>query len=486
MSHERPPELRPRHATARNPERKTDGALVARFSELLGKPMIPWQRQVIDVISEIDPATGTYWYDELVLTVQRQAGKTTITKSYDVRNALWGADRQTWYLAQTGKDANDQFRDFVKSWRKSRLRRLSRPPRMSNGSMALEFRNGSQIRPGGATEAAGHGVQGDLINVDEVWSLSKLQAKNLKDGFIPTTTTRLKLTGVRPQIWWTSTEGNGGSEYLNDRLDRLRAGDIPDRTAFFDFGLPFDADPEDLETIWRYHPGAGHLFDFAQLAEFRQQFDDDAEGWARAFGNIRDDGITERAIDSVLWHDTLGPVIRPERGLKVCFGVGVAMGATRTVLAACIGRDGKPPVVQIVQELDGTGTAPARLLELQERYNAPICIDRRGPSAALADVLARELDPDTWEPVYRLTDMRASDAVTAPQSFLSALEQKGVAHAPDPMADEQVCTAAKRKSGDAWLWNRTAGDVSAMEAMTMAYWGYTHMPSWQADDVQVF
>lgn len=90
MSHERPPELRPRHATARNPERKTDGALVARFSELLGKPMIPWQRQVIDVISEIDPATGTYWYDELVLTVQRQAGKTTITKSYDVRNAYGG------------------------------------------------------------------------------------------------------------------------------------------------------------------------------------------------------------------------------------------------------------------------------------------------------------------------------------------------------------------------------------------------------------
>lgn len=226
MNHDQPPSLQPRHATARNQERATDGALVARFSELLGKPLIPWQRQVIDVISEIDPSTGTYWYDELVLTVQRQAGKTTITKSYDVRNSLWGPDRKTWYLAQTGKDANDQFRDFVKSWRKSRLRKLAKPPRLSNGSMALEFKNGSQLRPGGATEAAGHGVQGDLINVDEVWSLSKQQAKNLKDGFIPTTTTRLKLTGVRPQIWWTSTEGNASSEYFNDRLDRLRADDI--------------------------------------------------------------------------------------------------------------------------------------------------------------------------------------------------------------------------------------------------------------------
>ena len=81
MNHDQPPSLQPRHATARNQERATDGALVARFSELLGKPLIPWQRQVIDVISEIDPSTGTYWYDELVLTVQRQAGKTTITKA---------------------------------------------------------------------------------------------------------------------------------------------------------------------------------------------------------------------------------------------------------------------------------------------------------------------------------------------------------------------------------------------------------------------
>lgn len=49
-----------------------------------------------------------------------------------------------------------------------------------------------------------------------------------------------------------------------------------------------------------------------------------------------------------------------------------------------------------------------------------------------------------------------------------------------------MCRATKRKSGDAWLWNRSAGDVSALEAMTMAYWGYMHLPEWEADDIQVF
>ena len=83
------------------------------------------------------------------------------------------------------------------------------------------------------------------------------------------------------------------------------------------------------------------------------------------------------------------------------------------------------------------------------------------PSAALADVLANAHDPHTFERVYRLSDMRAADAVTAPQSFVSALEQHNLTHASDRLADEQVCRATKRKSGDAWLWNRSAGDVSA-------------------------
>ncbi len=487
--HSQPPALHPRYATPRNADRPTDGAIVAKYARLLATPLLPWQRMVLDVISEIDPATGTYWYDELVLTVQRQAGKTTITKAYDVRNSQWGPNRKTWYLAQTGSDASDQFREFIKTWRRSRLQKLAYPPRMSNGSMALNFRNGSSMRPGGATETAGHGVQGDLINVDEVWSLSMEQAKTLKAAFIPTTTTRMKLTGVRPQIWWTSTEGNAKSEYFNHTLDKLRDGQRPRRTAFFDFGIPFDADPDDLETIWRYHPGAGHLFDFDQLVDLREKWDDDernggAAGWARAYGNLRDGGIVERVIEEKTWADTIGPAVQPSRGMRLCFGVGVTMGALRTSICACIDTGGKP-LIQVVDVLAGTGDAPRRLLELQQAYDAPICIDRRGPGAALADVLANATDA-LGNPTYRLTDMRSGDAITAPQSLVSALEQDAVMHAPDAQFDGQVGTAGRRVSGDAWLWNRKNGDTSLVEAATMAYWGYTHLPLITPDSVQAF
>ena len=72
-----------------------------------------------------------------------------------MRNALLGPDREVWYLAQTGKDSNEQFRKLIKSVVCSPLAALiDGNPRMSNGSMALPLVNGSTLRPGSMTESA--------------------------------------------------------------------------------------------------------------------------------------------------------------------------------------------------------------------------------------------------------------------------------------------------------------------------------------------
>lgn len=348
---------------------------------------------------------------------------------------------------------------------------------MSNGSMSLTLRNGSTIKPGATTDSGGHGFQGDSLTLDECWALPAEQAKAILDGFLPTTTTRLKRTGIRPRITFCSTEGTAKSTFFNPKLDGLRAamdaGEDLGRTCFVDFGIPFGSDPEDLDNIWAHHPGAGHLFDFDQLVDFRRQFGDDAAGWARAFGNLRDSGVVERAIDAKLWADTVGPVIDPGMAGRTCFGVAAAMGATSTAIVACCGTGGAP-VVQVVDVLPGIGDAPDRLLDLQRRYHAPICIDRRGPSGALADVLRNRTD-SVGEPVYELVDMAAGDAITAPQAFLSALEQHAVEHAPDPVMDREAGVAGTRPSGDAWLWNRRDGaNAPTIEAATLALWGWRH------------
>ena len=83
-----------RGGTKRDETRPTDGEIVSRTAGMLGKPLLPWQRYVADVAGEIDPATGTYYYDRVVLSTPRQCGKSTLIDTEDTRNALLGPDRK--------------------------------------------------------------------------------------------------------------------------------------------------------------------------------------------------------------------------------------------------------------------------------------------------------------------------------------------------------------------------------------------------------
>ena len=44
---------------------------MAKVAALMGQPFMPWQRYVADVAHEIDPATGWWAFDKILITVQR-------------------------------------------------------------------------------------------------------------------------------------------------------------------------------------------------------------------------------------------------------------------------------------------------------------------------------------------------------------------------------------------------------------------------------
>ena len=48
------PVCAPRWATPRNLKRKTRGAEAAAIADLLGLPLLPWQRRLFDVAMEVD------------------------------------------------------------------------------------------------------------------------------------------------------------------------------------------------------------------------------------------------------------------------------------------------------------------------------------------------------------------------------------------------------------------------------------------------
>src|SRR6056297_3105674 len=96
----------PKFATRRRPERQTFGHRLAKVADLLGQPLMPWQRFVADVACEFEPDTGLPAYREVFVTIPRQSGKTTLFLSWQLDRCLnWGRPQRSVFTAQTGKDA---------------------------------------------------------------------------------------------------------------------------------------------------------------------------------------------------------------------------------------------------------------------------------------------------------------------------------------------------------------------------------------------
>ena len=236
------------------------------------------------------------------------------------------------------------------------------------------------------------------------------------------------------------------------------------------------AGSEDLDAVASAHPGCGYLFDRRQLKDFRDQFADDPAGWRRAFCNLRDTSSTERVYPAALWTETeTAPLDLSALDLDtLAFGVAVGMESESTAIAAACRRDGVT-VVQIVDVLPGTAGAAERLADLQSRYGgAPIAIDRRGPSAPLADRLHEVAADGT--PEYRLSDIGNTEIVAAGVLMLDRLMQRQVLHVPDPALDDAAAVAVRRWVADSWVLSRRNSEqaINALEAAQLAVTASLH------------
>lgn len=460
----------PRQATARNSDRATYGAHRAATAAALGKPLLPWQRYVADVAGEVDE-DGVFVYSTIVLTVQRQAGKTTLDLADSTSNALQGSNRRSWYTADTGAKATEKWREMVENdWSVSPLHGLTKKTRMSNGSETLTLYNGSTFRPHPPTKDSLHSKQVDKATVDEAWSFTEAEGAALFQAIGGAQSTRHAVTGQRPQTWIESTEGTIESTWFNALLDRCRAGDPS--IAFFDWGIGPDDDPTDLDLVLSKHPGYPRLLTRDTLVD---QLGLMGPGeFARAYGNRRT-GATERVIPAPAWaaaeyRDTA----HPEGPLAIGAAVGVD-NADATVAVAVRSRAGGI-VVAIVPDGHGPGSGWAldRIKALHAETGAPIAIDRVGPSAALHDEVRRaEL------PMVEITAGSVTAAASNMLAWITNTPHPLLRHRQHAALDAAAELATRRWISDgAWTWGRRAsvGSISPIEAVTLAAWGVDHLP----------
>lgn len=452
----------PRWATPRSPERQSFGPLIAAVAERIGLPLMPWQRLVADVGGELDPDTGLPAYREVIVTVPRQSGKTTLVLSWEIQRAHgWDTPQRIVYSAQTGLDARKKLIEDQVPILEPRKRRLGIARILRGiGSEAVEFTNGSRIVLLASMADSGHGKTVDFAVKDEFFA----DHDNRRDQ------TLVPAMATKPagQILTASTMGTEESAPLNRAVDRGRLAvdsGVREGIAYFEWSADPDApdfDPDDPALWRRMMPALGLTITERVVAHARATMDDGE--FRRAFLNIRTKS-DERVIPDGKWRAVVDDEAAPAGPLVFSLDTNPERTAS-AIVAASAG------VGELVDYRAGTGWLASRAKELTARHGAARwVVDARGPAGSLVGEMERE--------GLEVHPVSAAELIEACGQLYDGVMERTVRVRRHPKFDEAVAGAAKRSIGDAWAWTRknASTDVCPLVALTLALWGAKALPA---------
>ena len=434
------------------------GGNVARIAELLGTPLMPWQRHVADVAYEIDPATGRLAYREVRLTVPRQSGKTTLMLAVMAHRCIAMGDRQrVFYTAQTGKDARLKWEDeHVPVLERSPFAQLIQV-RRTNGSEAIRWSNGSLWALLATTESAGHGAQADTGVLYEAFAYVD---DRLEQAMKPAMVTR-----PQPQLWIVSTAGTEDSLYLNDKVDdgRMRAAaGATSSVAYFEWSAPDDADIGSEDTWRACMPALGLT---VPVEAIRSDFESMREPeFRRAYLNQRQDRAASapwQVIDEESWTRCFDASSSIEGDAVLALDVTPSRSMS-SLCAAGLRADGMAHV-EVIGNRPGTGWIMDWFADGDRvsRYRRVVVDPVSAAGSLVAELRAMGLTVD---------EVSTRQVVQACGKFYDLASAGRLRHIGQVPLSAAVAGAKRRSLGDAWAWHRrdASVDVSPLMAATLA------------------
>ena len=445
------------------------GGAVAAAAERIGKPLMPWQRHVVDVALELDEA-GRFVYDEVGLLVPRQSGKSTLILSTSTHRASAGqffdGRQRIVYTAQTRNKAREKFEeDFAPELQASRYFGSRVKTHWGNGNEHIRFVNGSRFSIEANTDKAGHGGTLDLSFIDEAFAQADAR---LEQAFRPAMITR-----ENTQLWWVSTAGwLDGSPYL---LEKCRAGrdqadmGVREGLAYFEWSAPDDADPED-EDVWAAcMPALGHTISLDAIrAEYRAAVrDSNLNGFRRAYLNqwvLKEDPDADVVFTGDDWAALEG--VEESRPDPVVFVVEVADSRKWAHIGLAGKRTDGATHVQVVRSDRGTGWIADKLVELRDAHKPlAVIVNPASPAASLI--------PDLEAAGIELTLIGGREEAAACGAFVDGVSQGSVRHGGQKLLAISVGVARRRMRGNTWVWKSAeeSTDISPLRAVTLAAYG---------------
>ena len=463
----------PRHHTPRS-DLPTRGGQVAAIAAAKGKPLLPWQRDFVDVALEYDPDTGLYRYGIIVLTVPRQSGKTTVVGSMADHRCISRPGARVWLTMQSGKMADSWMRNehlpSLLPLGDPERKGAAYKPSLRAGEVGVIWRGlNSTFFTFPPKRDALHSKQSDFTVISEAWALSLEQGTDVRQAVRPTMATR---RGA--QLLVESTLGDDSSVFLDDYVQMGIESLTLDgtRVCIADYGIADDDDPEDLELLASKHPGyTGGLVPLQSLVDAREEFGTDVAGWARAYGN-RATRTRETAIPAVVWAAAARP--RPDVPARAGIGVDATPSGSHVAISAAWRDDQGEAFVEVIHAGPTDRDTPALLAKIAKANGGTLTVDRAALGALeLLDAVARR------HPSIEVRYLTMGEYASACGTFLRGVYDEQLHHFHQPELTAAVEVAAKRDLGDGgfgWRRRDSAGRIEALVSATVALKAFDTLP----------
>jgi len=461
---------------------------------------MPWQRDAAMVGCEIDGDTGLPAYREVITTVPRQQGKTTLYLSWQLDRCLsprWVQPQRSAFTAQSGKDARDKWLDelFPLIRQSKALKPLVRRIYEGMGNEYIKFTNGSLIRLLSTSTSSGHSKSLHQAVLDEIWHD---QDSRREQGLRPA-----MITVADAQLLICSTAGTALSVVLDRKIEQGRAAVTADSghgIAYLEYSAPDGWDPEDEDSYFGFMPalcpdppcrcGAGawrHTITLDAIRSERASME--APEFARAYGNVPDrSGMRAGAGFAAAWAELADPGSRIAGPVALAFAVAPdesPWAGSWSVAVAGRRPDGLGHGELTEPPHDGTAGLVARLCELAGRHDP--CVLVMNPAGA-AGAFGKELLERGFAVVapgkdlppgkrWRLQMTGMAEYAQACGALAADVANGRWRHLGQEPADKAAAGVKTRALADAWAWSwkGAAADPGPLEAITLARHGFmTH------------
>jgi len=492
----------------------TLGSEVGEVARRLGKPLMPWQQHVADVALEVDPETGELFYEEVVITVPRQSGKTTLLLALMVWRCVvmarrLGLPQTVTYLAQSGKMARRKLeREFIPVLRKAKgflevPHSRARPvkpsefkPSMNNGSEHVLFGTDSYLQIEAPTGTGSHGDVLDMPVIDEAFAR--------EDDLVEQAVDAATVTRRSPQTYVISTAGNERSTFLWRKVLGGRAARTQSsRTCYFEWSVPDDLPFDDPEVWAEYLPALGHTITVARLQArldkaLRNPDEVDEEGYEPGLAGFRRGYMNQWVKTPQLGVDQVRSEIDPAAFMALAdpnsrivgplvLGVGVSLDGVSAAMVIVGRRADGLPHVETFERAQGVWWLERRLRDwVEQRRPDAVAWNNGGPARAVSPDITRSCSMGVTKPIP-LVGREWSGACEA---FANAVKESRIRHLGDVLLEESIRGVPRRDSGvSGWTWDlrEATTDPCVLEAATAALRALETMPAeWGVEPLIVF